>query len=434
MQPGTILEDREPSRTSGEILNRLKSLYPKSIDLTLNRPRRLLAELDHPESRLPPVVHFAGTNGKGSTLAMVRAGLEAAGRSVHAYISPHLTKFNERITLSGELIDEEALAKVLLECESVNDGKPISLFEITTAAAMLAFSRCSADHLLLEVGLGGRLDATNVVEKPDLTVITPVSMDHEQYLGRDLGSIAFEKAGILKSGVDCIVARQEQDALAVIVAEASRTGCNILLQDRDWSADLVDGRLLFSDAGGTMDLPTPNLVGSHQIVNAGTAIAVLRKLGMHPDSIESAVTRAHWPGRMQRLRHGPVVDAAPRSEVWLDGGHNPAAGRALAETLHAMPLKVTHIICGMLDTKDIRGFLATLRGIADHLHGIAIPEESASIPAAQVVNMARRLGFRSDESTGPVQAAHAIAKEHPDSRILICGSLYLAGHILRTNR
>ena len=433
MNPCNASADHGRHHPSGEILERLKSLYPKSIDLTLNRPRRLLAELDNPENRLPPVIHFAGTNGKGSTLSMVRAGLEGAGRSVHSYISPHLTKFNERITLAGEVIDEDALVRVLLECEMVNSGKPISLFEITTAAAMLAFSRSRADHLLLEVGLGGRLDATNVVERPDLTVITPVSMDHEQYLGNELSAIATEKAGILKPGVDCIVTRQQPDALRAIEQEARMAGSRILLQDRDWAANIINGRLRYSDPGIELDLPLPNLVGPHQTINAGAAIAVLRQLDMDLPAMEAAVSRARWPGRMQRLQQGPLIDAAPDSEVWLDGGHNPAAGHALAESLRAMPQRATRIICGMLDTKDIRGFLSALHGIADRLYGIAIPDEAASLPAAQVANMAREVGFSSDESAGPVHAARTIATEQPDARILICGSLYLAGHVLQNN-
>ena len=418
---------------SGIILNRLKSLYPKSIDLTLNRPQRLLAALDHPERRLPPVIHFAGTNGKGSTLAMVRAGLEAAGQSVHAYISPHLAHFNERITLSGKLIREESLIQVLLECEGVNKGKPISLFEITTAAAMLAFSRCYADHLLLEVGLGGRLDATNVIETPILTVITPISMDHEQYLGTTLSSIATEKAGILKPGVPCIVGHQEPLALKVIEAQAANLNCPLFVENRDWSASIVDDHLLYRDVEDELYLPKPILVGTHQTGNAGSALAVLRKIGLNKMALEAAMTTARWPGRMQRLLNGPLVDAAQGNEIWLDGGHNPAAGIALADTLRCMPRKATQIICGMLDTKDAHGFLRALRNAADKLYAIAIPEEKASLPAAHVATAAREVGFWSDASSSPEMAVQAISADHRDTRILVCGSLYLAGQILREN-
>ncbi len=414
-----------------EILARLKSLYPKSIDLTLNRPRRLLAELDHPEADLPPIVHFAGTNGKGSTLAMVRAGLEAAGKSVHAYISPHLTLFNERITLAGEIIDEVELAKVLLECEAVNANQPISLFEITTAAAFLAFSRRHADILLLEVGLGGRLDATNVVEAPVLTVITPVSMDHEQYLGNTLRGIAREKAGILKQHVPCIVSRQQPEALDEINAVAMQCNAPLLVQNRDWFVEPVDGCLRYRDGDGELTLPCPNLLGSHQIDNAGAAVAALRTLGMEPASLRSAVTEANWPGRMQPLKRGPLIDLSRGAELWLDGGHNPAAGAALAETLCSMPQKTTRIVCGMLNTKDVGGFLQALKRAADCLYGIAIPGEGASLSAQHIVARAKEVGFHAIAAGNAERAVRSITDESPRCRILICGSLYLAGSVLR---
>ena len=423
---GGSLRD-EPSA----ILARLKSLYPKSIDLTLDRPRRLLAELDHPEESLPPVVHFAGTNGKGSTLAMVRAGLESAGTQVHAYISPHLTRFNERITLAGKIIEEEELAEVLLECEAVNADQPISLFEITTAAAMLAFSRHRADMLLLEVGLGGRLDATNVVAQPRLTVITPVSMDHEQYLGATLKSIAGEKAGILKPGVPCVVARQQPEALAEINRVAELCGAPLLVQDRDWFVETRDGGLRYRDQDGERELPCPNLFGCHQIDNAGAAVAALRLLGAPDSALSSAVSGAVWPGRMQHLRSGPLIEASRGSEVWLDGGHNPAAGSVLADTLCSMPSKTTRIICGMLNTKDVRGFLRALKRAADRLYGIAIPGEGASLSAQHIAAAAREVGFDAVAAGNAERAVRHITADSPDCRILICGSLYLAGSVLR---
>ncbi len=418
---------------SGSILDRLKSLYPKSIDLTLNRPKRLLAELDHPERRLPPVIHFAGTNGKGSTLAMVRAGMEAASLDIHTYISPHLAKFHERIRLSGDLIGESHLASVLTECERVNDGKPISLFEITTCAAFLAFSRTRADALLLEVGLGGRLDATNVVDQPELTVISPVSLDHQDYLGDTIANIAGEKAGILKPGVPCVLSRQHPEALRRIAEIADSLNAPLLLQDRDWFVEEAGSCIRHSGPGGTMELPRPRLVGPHQVDNAGAAIMVLRHMGFERDVISAAMTNAEWPGRMQLLKSGPLVDAARDSEVWLDGGHNPAAGEAVASTIRSMPEQVTGIICGMLDTKDIKSFLAALRGVADRLYGITIPGEPAALPAANVAETARQLGFRAEASSNVEQAASRIAGEEPGSRILVCGSLYLAGRILREN-
>ncbi len=418
---------------SSEILDRLKSLYPKSIDLTLNRPKRLLAELEHPERQLPPVIHFAGTNGKGSTLAMVRAGMEAASLDVHAYISPHLTKFNERIRLAGELIGENRLASALLECERVNAGKPISLFEITTCAAFLEFSRTRADALLLEVGLGGRLDATNVVDKPELTVISPVSLDHQEYLGGTLADIAGEKAGILKPGVPCVVSRQKPEALRRIIDTADSLGAPLLLQERDWTISDAGFHIVHTGPQGRLVLPKPKLVGQHQIENAGAAITVLRHLGLDEDIIASAMTKAEWPARMQLLKKGPLVDAARNSEIWLDGGHNPAAGEAVANTIRSMPKRVTGIICGMLGTKDVRSFLGALREVADRLYGISIPGEPAALPAANVAQVAREVGFKAEASPDVEQAARKIADEEPGSRILVCGSLYLAGWILRKN-
>ena len=418
---------------SGRILDRLTRLYPKSIDLALNRPKRLLTDLDNPERDLPPVVHFAGTNGKGSTLAMVRAGMEFAGKRVHAYVSPHLTRFHERIRLAGELIGEEELSKVLHECEAVNHGQPISLFEITTCAAFLAFSRHEADTLLLEVGLGGRLDATNVVDRPELTVISSVSLDHQQYLGETLPEIAREKAGILKPGVPCIVNRQSPDALEAIKDVADDIGARLLVQGEDWSVGDNGESLVYRDKDGLLELPRPRLLGPHQFDNAGAAVASLRLLGYDKPALAAALTRASWPARMQRLKTGPLVDAAGSSEVWLDGGHNEAAGNAVARTLNSMPEKTTRIICGMLTTKDVRSFLKSLRTAADWLYGITIPGERAAMPAAGMAAVANEVGFRAEAARTAEEAVRKSAREDPDGRILLCGSLYLAGRILRDN-
>ncbi len=418
---------------SSLILERLKSLYPKSIDLTLNRPRRLLAELGHPERRMPPAVHFAGTNGKGSTLAMVRAGIEAAGQSAHAYISPHLAKFHERIRLAGQLIEEAALADVLRECETVNRGQPISLFEITTCAAMLAFSRAEADILLLEVGLGGRLDATNVVDQPRLTVISPISLDHQQYLGETVREIAGEKAGILKPGAPCVVSEQPAEAMRVIRAAAERAAAPLLVQGEDWDVKPCGGGLRCRFKGEEIQLPRPSLAGPHQIGNAGAAVAVLRELGVEQPALSAALTEARWPARMQRLKSGPLVEAAGDSEVWLDGGHNAAAGIAAARTLQEMPARVNRIICGMLNTKDIRGYLSAVRAAAGKLYGVAIPGEKASLSAAGVADAANDVGFSAETAGTVEEAARRSAAEAPGARILVCGSLYLAGTVLREN-
>ena len=415
------------------ILERMMSLHPKIIDLSLDRMHELLAKLGHPERHLPPVIHVAGTNGKGSTQAMIRAGLEAAGLKVHAYTSPHLARFHERIRVASELISEEKLIEMLEEVERVNAGAPITFFEVTTATAILAYSRVPADALLLEVGLGGRFDATNVIAKPALCVITPVSLDHQQYLGETVGAIAGEKAGILKPGVPCIVSRQMSEGLEAIEARAERIGAPLIVANRDWQSWRERDRLIYQDERGLLDLPLPNLPGVHQIDNAGAAIAALRHLGHGDDICEAAVTRAFWPARMQRLRHGPLRDAAPEAEIWLDGGHNPAAGHALADTFDMLPRRPTHAICGMLNTKDISGFLQPLARHLASLHAVSIPGEANTLPASATADAARAVGIHAVEAEDVAAALADIVARDPHARVLICGSLYLAGRILRDN-
>ncbi len=419
--------------TSDVILQRLMALHPKIIDLTLDRVWALLEKLGNPQNDLPPVIHVAGTNGKGSTQAMIRAGLEAAGKTVHAYTSPHLARFHERIRVAGELISEPDLAALLDECEAVNGGTPITFFEITTCAAILAFARTPADYLLLEVGLGGRLDATNVVAKPALTIITPVSIDHQQYLGETLAEIAGEKAGILKRGVPCVVGPQADDALAVIEAKAERLSAPLIVAGQHWFAFEDAGRLVFQDENGLLDLPLPNLPGPHQIENAGAALAALRHLGFDADACEAAVTEAYWPARMQRLRQGPLVEHAPEVELWLDGGHNPAAGEAIAATLDRLPPRPTRIICGMLNTKDVRGFMRPLAGHAEGLYAVSIPGEANTLAAEATAEAASAAGLTAQTAESVQAALEAIIAEVPQARVLICGSLYLAGAILREN-
>ncbi len=414
------------------ILQRMMTLHPKVIDLTLDRMHRLLAALGHPERSLPPVIHIAGTNGKGSTQAMIRAGLESSGLRVHAYTSPHLARFHERIRLAGELISEPTLSALLDECVTANGPDSITFFEITTAAALLAFSRTPADYVLLEVGLGGRLDATNVVD-PALTVITPVSIDHQQYLGETLAEIAGEKAGILKRLTPCVVGPQQPDALDVIERRAASLGAPLLAHGQHWHSWSERGRLVFQDENGLLDLPLPNLAGPHQIQNAGAALAALRHLGQPESACKAAVTCAEWPARMQRLRHGPLVDTAPEAEIWLDGGHNPAGGEAIAATLAAMPERPTHLICGMLNTKDIAGYLRPLAAVTDSLTAVSIPGESATLPADATRDAAKAAGMSAKTAESVSAALAAITADQPRARVLICGSLYLAGSILREN-
>jgi dihydrofolate synthase/folylpolyglutamate synthase len=421
------------SLSSDVILDRMMTLHPKVIDLTLGRVERLLAALGNPERQIPPVVHIAGTNGKGSTLAMIRAGLEASGAVTHAYTSPHLARFHERIRLAGELIGEDLLTRLLDECVTANGGEAITFFEITTCAAFLAFQRVPADWTLLEVGLGGRLDATNVIDRPRLTVITPVSMDHEAYLGDTLPKIAGEKAGILKRGVPCVVGPQHPDGLAVIEDRAARLGAPLLACGQHWHVAEDRGRLIYQDETGLLDLPLPNLLGPHQVQNAGAALAALRALGQGEAACEAAVTRAEWPARMQRLRRGPLVDLAPRVELWLDGGHNPAGGEAVAATLARMPRRATHLICGMLNTKDVRGYMAPLAPEVTRLHAVSIPGEKNTLPAEATRDAARAAGIDAATAGSVAEALAGIAATTPDARVLICGSLYLAGAVLREN-
>ncbi|TKW68592.1 MAG: bifunctional folylpolyglutamate synthase/dihydrofolate synthase [Paracoccus denitrificans] len=420
---------------SDAILERVMGLHPKIIDLSLDRMLRLLDDLGNPQDQLAPVIHIAGTNGKGSTQAMIRAGLESAGKRVHAYTSPHLARFHERIRLAGQLIPEDQLSAILTEIEDVNAGRPITFFELTTAAAFLAFARTRADYTLLEVGLGGRLDATNVVNQPALTIITPVSIDHTQYLGDTLPAIAGEKAGILKRRVPVIVARQQDEALDVIEARAARLGCPVIAFGQQWHcAPEADG-MVFQDDHGLIDLPRPNLSGPHQIDNAGTAIAALRELGFGAPEALAAVTLAEWPARMQRLKHGPLVEVAQAHgcELWLDGGHNPAGGQAIAATLAGMSRNPTHLICGMLNTKDVAGYLRPLAKVAASLTAVSIPSETNTLPASETRQAAESVGLPATEANSTSEAVARLASAHPGARLLICGSLYLAGQVLRDN-
>jgi len=417
------------------LLDRMMALHPKIIDLTLDRMERLLAALGHPERNLPPVIHAAGTNGKGSTLAMIRAGIEGVGRTAHVYTSPHLARFHERIRLAGDLIDEGLLSDMLDECLAANGPDAITYFEITTCAALLAFSRVSADFTLLETGLGGRLDATNVVDAPRLTVITPIDIDHQQYLGDTLPQIAFEKAGILKRGVPCVVGPQAEAALEVIETQAARLGVPLIAHGQHWHVWEERGRLVFQDETGLLDLPMPALIGAHQVQNAGAALAALRALGMDEGACEAAMIDATWPARMQRLTSGPLVGLADAvgSDLWLDGGHNPAAAAAIVESLSRLPRRPTHLICGMLNTKDVAGFMQPLAVVADSLHAVSIPGQAATLSAADTVAHARTAGLRAETAEKVETALAAILTDQPGARVLICGSLYLAGVVLQEN-
>ena len=418
---------------SDTILERLMTLHPKIIDLTLDRMTRLLDLLGSPEKALPPVIHIAGTNGKGSTQAMIRAGLEASGDICHAYTSPHLARFHERIFLAGKTIAEQDLANYLSKCEKVNGKISITYFEITTCAALLAFSQNKADYTLLEVGLGGRLDATNVIEDPKITVITPISIDHQQYLGNTLSEIAFEKAGILKRNCFAIIGPQEDEALNVIEARALEVGATCKIYGQHWHVLEENGRLIFQDENGLLDLPLPKLIGAHQVQNAGIALATLRYLGKDSSSYDGAMLNADWPARMQKLKNGPLITLAPDAEIWLDGGHNKAAGHALSEAISRLQSRKLFLIVGMLNTKDVMGYMQPLLNKSSDLYGVSIPGEAATMSAQETVDIAKDVGFKAIVSENVESAIKDIVKYDHNARILICGSLYLAGNILKEN-
>ncbi len=431
--------------TSDHLLASLKQLHPKLIDLSLGRIERLLARLGNPHHRLPPVVHIAGTNGKGSTTAFLKAMLEAADKRVHVYTSPHLVRFHERIVLAGpagtpaQPISEEALVDVLTRTEAVNDGGDITQFEITTAAAFLAFAETPADILLLEVGLGGRLDATNVIDNPRLCIITPVSLDHAEKLGATVAAIAAEKAGILKRDAAAVIAAQTDDATEVIADTARRVGARLISWGQNFDAYEQSGRLVVQCGEHLLDLALPALRGRHQIGNAGTAVAAaleLSEFDLDERAIEQGLLAARWPARMQRLEGGPLPSILkPGSELWLDGGHNPAAGQVLAQTLADMEdrsPRPLHLIVGMMGLKDAGGFLAPFRGLARDVTAVPIPGANEAPHAPETLaQAARQIGIEAETARDVESALRRLEKLYPGpKRILICGSLYLAGQVL----
>lgn len=411
------------------IIERMHALHPKLIDLSLGRLQALLGRLGHPERHLPPVVHVAGTNGKGSTCAFLRAMGEAAGQRVHVYTSPHLVRFHERIRLAGELVSEDALSDALEEVEGVNGEAPITVFEITTAVALLLFSRVPADLLVLEVGLGGRFDATNVIEAPAATAIASISMDHMDFLGDTLEKIAFEKAGIIKPGIPCATGLQAPGALAVIAARAAELAAPLLARDAAWRMERLGSAHRYTDARGAITLPELGLRGAHQPDNAGIAIAALRAWNppwLSEDAIIRGVATAEWPARMQRLR-GRLAPPAPW-ELWLDGGHNAGAGQALAATLAEFRDQPIHLVIGMKQGKTAQGFIAPLLPLATSVTAVMEPGQHLAMPVAEIIAASGGVA-----KPGPdVRAALArILAEEAPGRVLVCGSLYLAGEVLK---
>jgi dihydrofolate synthase / folylpolyglutamate synthase len=431
----------KPRDPLGDVIARLSALHPKRIDLSLDRMHRVLARLDNPEKKLPPVIHVAGTNGKGSTVAYLRAILETAGLRVHAYTSPWLVRINECFRLAGQLVGDDELQAALEHVEQANAGEPLTFFEAKTAAGFLLFARHPADMLLLEVGLGGRLDSTNVVEMPLASVIAPISMDHMEFLGDTLTSIAGEKAAIIKRNVPVISAEQQPEATAVIEQQARRMHAPLHAAGQEWHVNVERGRLVYQDERGLMDLAAPRLFGRHQFDNAGLAIATLRaidtlKLG---HAAYEGIVHAEWPARMQRLSSGKLIELGPPgSEIWLDGGHNAEGGRVAAAALGDLEERVSRplvVIVGMMASKDARAFLANFAGLTRHIFTVEIPGQDNTMPQDRLADAARALGMRV-EIAGHVEAAlrgiARLAYEVPP-RILIAGSLYLAGHVLAIN-
>jgi dihydrofolate synthase / folylpolyglutamate synthase len=436
----------KPQPSFDELIGRLSALHPRQIDLSLDRMIRLLDRLGHPERKLPPVIHVAGTNGKGSTIAYLRAILEAAGLRVHVFTSPFLVRLNEcfRIGRSGGgvLVGDDELRGVLEHCERVNQGEPITIFEIETAAAFCLFAQHPADVALLEVGLGGRLDSTNVVEAPLATVIAPVSMDHTEFLGDTLASIAGEKAAIVKRHKPVICAEQAPEAMAVIEAQAARMRAPLHAAGQQWHVDIERGRLVYQDDRGLLDLAAPKLFGRHQFDNAGLAIATLRavdtfKIGIA--AFEAGIVNAEWPARMQRLVSGALAEQGPQGcEIWLDGGHNAEGGRVAAAALGDLEERVSRplvVIAGMMANKDAAGFLANFAGLTRHIIAVQIPGRDNAMPPDRLAGAARALGMRVEVAASVEAALQTLARlayEVPP-RILITGSLYLAGHVLAVN-
>ena len=425
------------------ILERLTRLYPRAIDLGLDRIERLLAEIGSPHKKLPPVVHVAGTNGKGSLVAYLRAMSEAAGYRAHVYTSPHLVRFNERIRVAGRLIEDDELDAILTECEEVNAGKPITFFEITTVAAFLAFARHPADLAILEVGMGGRRDTTNVVD-PTLSAITPIGYDHTGFLGDKLESIAAEKAGILKHAVPAVIGRQREVSAKVIATEAARLAVPLFRMGRDWQMTPTAAGFRYESDQLSLDLPRPTLVGAHQLDNAATAVACVERLrtaqlGIDDGAVRKGLLSVEWPARLQKLTLGPLPESLPPGcELWLDGGHNEDCGLALARMAidwakEPAPLPL-YLVFGMLTTKDASGFLRPLARHAQAARAVPFPEGHSAYTPQEACAKAAEVGLDCAPANDIGAALEDLLATQPaPMRILICGSLYLAGSVLARN-
>jgi len=430
-------QDNGDAERADAALERLAALHPKLIDLGLDRTFALLAKLGNPQDRLPPTVHVAGTNGKGSVIAMMRAMAEAAGLRVHVYASPHLCRFNERIRLAGQLIDDAALAALLEEVESVNRDDPVTFFEVTTAAAMLAFARQEADLLLLETGLGGALDSTNVLTSPRATVITPIAHDHEHFLGSDIAGIAGQKAGIMRSGICCFSAKQAPAAAAALQDHAADCGAELIMAGRDFDWEMIStGGMQLRIGNAKQSLPQPSLFGAHQRENAALAATVMLSCfpDLPADNLLSGIGHAVWPGRIQHLADGELARLAGDRALWLDGAHNAHGAAALAAALPSLGAGRWNLICGALNTRNPVEFLAPLAGCASSVTCIAIPGQDASLSATELCGAANAIGLAAKPADSLIDAITRAASMDNHDPIIICGSLYLAGHVLSQNK
>lgn len=427
------------------VLAKVASRRPRLIDLSLDRVFAALDRLGNPQHRLPPVFHVAGTNGKGSTVAYLKSVLEAAGKSVHVYTSPHLVRFNERVILAGKEISDAALVDALERCDAAVGEQKLTYFETTTCAALIACAETPADFMIMEVGLGGRLDATNVLEKPLAALVTPVDLDHQQFLGTSISSVAAEKAGVFRRGAPAVIGAQTPDAMAVLQAQAREIGADIFAHGEQWNVYSEHGRVIYQDDDGLCDIDPPRLAGAHQIENAGLAIAAIRAAGLSVENaqISQGVSTAFSPARMQRLTKGPLVELArsllgAEPEIWLDGGHNPHAGRAVARLmadLEERSPKPLVMISGMQANKDAVGYFAPFAGLASRVCAVAADYDGVLTPD-EVARAVRQAGLQV-QSCSSLETAMRIAcaqqKSNEPPRLLISGSLYLAGEVLKEN-
>ena len=434
-------------KTTEDYIDALMAIHPKGFDLSLDRILGLLEKFDNPQNRLPPVIHVAGTNGKGSAIAFTRSILEAAGLAVHVHTSPHLVNWHERYRIGqkdgpGQLVEDTILANAIARVWEANGGDAITVFEMLTVVAFLLFSEHPADACLMEVGLGGRFDSTNVMEQVAVSVITPVSIDHEAYLGDTLAKIAFEKAGIIKRDTPVVVGPQEDEALAVIEHQAARNGAKLIANGQQFHAGLENGRMIYQDETALLDLDLPHLPGDHQISNAATAIAACRTFAqsagmtIDEDAVNNGLANVSWPGRMQRVQEGALLDALPNNtELWLDGGHNPGAAVMVSNFMRDLQIKDGKelvLICGMLNTKDPGGYLEAFSGLAGKVITVPILSSDAGIDEQELAEFAKNCALDALSAAGLQQALSHIVT--PDQRVLIAGSLYLVGDALEQNK